>query len=30
MLYAYRKSDAEELTPRQIGTLSKLVREEFG
>jgi hypothetical protein len=30
MLYAYRKSESEDLTPRQMAVLSKLVREEFG
>jgi hypothetical protein len=30
MLYAYRKSESEDLTPRQLAVLSKLVREEFG
>jgi hypothetical protein len=30
MLYAYRKSDEEDLSPRQLRILSRLVREEFG
>jgi hypothetical protein len=30
MLYAYRKSAREELTPQQLRALSRLVREEFG
>lgn len=30
MLYAYRKSQREDLTAQQLRTLSRLVREEFG
>lgn len=30
MLYAFRKSDQDDLTPRQLQTLARLVREEFG
>jgi len=30
MLYIYRKSDQEDLTPQQLRALSRLVREEFG
>ena len=30
MLFAYRKNQQEELTKRQLRTLSRLVREEFG
>jgi mRNA-degrading endonuclease RelE of RelBE toxin-antitoxin system len=30
MLLAYAKSDQEDLTPSQLRTLSRLVREEFG
>jgi hypothetical protein len=30
MLYAYRKTEQEELTPGQLRVLSRLVREEFG
>jgi hypothetical protein len=30
MLYAYRKSEEEDLSPRQLRILSRLVREEFG
>ena len=30
MLYAYRKSEEEDLSPRQLRVLSRLVREEFG
>jgi hypothetical protein len=30
MLYAYPKSRQEDLTPRQLRVLSRLVREEFG
>ncbi|MFL5244703.1 MAG: type II toxin-antitoxin system RelE/ParE family toxin [Gemmataceae bacterium] len=29
MLYAYRKSDQEDLTVKQLRTLARLVREEF-
>ncbi len=29
MLYAYRKSEEEDMTPRQLRVLSQLVREEF-
>lgn len=30
MLLAYAKSDQDDLTPSQLRTLSRLVREEFG
>ena len=30
LLYAYRKSAAADLTPRQIAQLAKVVKEEFG
>ena len=30
MLYAYRKSQQEDLTPRQLRMLNRLVREELG
>src|SRR6266481_3974408 len=30
MLYAYRKSEEEDMTPRQLRILSRLAREEFG
>jgi hypothetical protein len=30
MLYAYRKNEQNDLTPAQIRTLAKVVREEFG
>jgi len=29
MLYAYRKNVQEDLTPKQLKTLARLVREEF-
>jgi hypothetical protein len=30
MLYVYRKSERDDLTAKQLQTLSRLVREEFG
>lgn len=30
MLYAFRKSDQEDLTAAQLRVLARLVREEFG
>jgi len=30
MLYSYRKSDQEDLTPAQLRILRRLVRDEFG
>ena len=30
MLYAYPKSEQEDLTARQLRVLSRVVREEFG
>ncbi len=30
MLYVYKKNEQDDLTPAQIRTLAKIVREEFG
>ena len=30
LLYAYRKSDAADLTPKQVVQLARVVKEEFG
>ncbi len=30
MLYAYAKNEQEDLSPQQLRTLARLVREEFG
>ena len=30
LLFAYRKSEAADLTPKQVSQLAKVVREEFG